>query len=356
MRKISIGILGATGTVGQMFVQMLDGHPWFEVTELAASDRSAGKSYGELMRSRWSAGAEIPEYARDMVVKECHPGLDCSIVFSALDSDVAGGIEEEFANHGYAVSTNARNHRMDADVPISIPEINPEHLGLIERQRTRRGSKGFIITNGNCSTISFCMGLKPLYDAFGVEKAVVTTLQALSGAGYPGVPSLDIVGNVIPFINGEEEKMQSEPLKIFGRLSGGAIRNAGFAISATCTRVGVVNGHTESVSVKLSRKADPDEVIEAWEDFNPLAGLGLPSAPRRPITYTRESDRPQPRKDASAGNGMTTVIGRLRECSILDYKFVLLGHNLVRGAAGSAILNAEMLVKQGYIDGQSIGK
>lgn len=349
MAKITVGVLGATGLVGQTIVNMLDRHPWFEVTELAASERSAGKRYEEVMESRWNTSHSIPEYARGLVVRECRPDLNCDLVLSALDSSVAEGIEKSFARSGYAVSSNARNHRMEPDVPLLIPEINANHLDLIRVQQKRRGWKGFIVTDPNCSTIQMCIALKPLIDCFGVEKVMVSTMQAVSGAGYPGVSSMDIVDNVIPFIGSEEEKMQTEPLKILGKLSGNAIKPLKMAISAQCNRVAVRHGHTECVSVELAGNATEDKMISAFREFRPLKSMGLPTAPEQPIIYLNNENRPQPKLDANAGKGMSVVIGRLRRCNILDYKFVVLGNNLVRGAAGAALLNAELLKVKGYL-------
>jgi len=349
MAKVKVGILGATGMVGQRFVQLLANHPWFEITEVAASERSAGVSYREAMQGRWKLEGEIPQKVARLKVKQCTPDLDCRVVFSALDASVAGPIEEEFAREGYVVVSNARNHRMDPDVPLLIPEVNPEHIEIIPKQRERWSKGGFIVTNPNCSTIGLVMALAPLKEAFGLRRVVVTTLQALSGAGYPGVASLDILDNVIPFISGEEEKVETEPLKIMGELREGKFVPAPFSISASCTRVNVRDGHLESVSVELEKKASAEEVIRAWEDFNPLKDLELPSAPKRPIIYRPERDRPQPLKDRDAEGGMACVVGRLRPCKVLDYKFFLLSHNTIRGAAGAAVLNAEYLLKRGYI-------
>lgn len=349
MKRIRVGILGATGLVGQTLVKLLEGHEWFEVSELAASERSVGRTYSEVMKGRWSISEKIPEYAQSMEVKECRPGLDCSLLFSALDSGVAGPIEEAFAGEGYAVSSNARNHRMEPDVPLLIPEVNAGHVSLIERQRKERKWDGFIVTNPNCSTIHLALALKPIYDAFGIEKVMVTTLQALSGAGYPGVPSLDSLDNVIPFIASEEEKLHSEPLKILGKLEGSSVSAAGFSISAQCNRVSVKYGHTECVSVKLARKPDVEELIAVLEAFNPLKGMGLPTAPAHPLIVMHEEARPQPRFDLHLEAGMASIIGRIRSCNILDYKFVVLGHNIIRGAAGGALLNAELLKAKGYI-------
>ncbi len=349
MERVKVGILGATGVVGQRFVKLLIDHPWFELTELAASERSAGLTYGEIMQERWKIEGEIPEKVAHMKVKECIPNLDCKVVFSALDAAVAGPIEEEFAREGYIVISNARNHRMDPDVPLLVPEVNPDHVRIIDRQRSRWPKGGFIVTNPNCSTIGLVLALAPLKRAFGLKKVIVTTLQAVSGAGYPGVASLDILDNVIPFISGEEEKIETETLKILGELGQGGFIPAEMVVSASCTRVNVRDGHLESVSVELVEKPSPEEVIQAWRSFNPLEGLGLPSAPVPPVIYREEKDRPQPLKDRDLQKGMACVIGRLRKCPVLDYKFFLLSHNTIRGAAGAAVLNAEFLLKKGYI-------
>ncbi len=351
MGKIKVGILGATGMVGQRFVQLLEGHPWFEVTGLAASEQSAGKAYEDAVAGRWKISADIPAYARRMKVKECRPNLGCKLVFSALDAAVAGPIEEEFARAGYVVSSNSRNHRMDSDVPLLIPEVNSEHLALIKRQQQQRKWKGFIVTNPNCSTIHMVLALKPLMDRFGIEKVVVTTMQALSGAGYPGVASMDIIDNVYPYIGMEEEKMQTETLKLLGSYNGSSkgIANAKIAVSAHCNRVNVSDGHTECVSVKLSKPATERDIIRTFESFNPLKALKLPSSPEHPIVVRKELDRPQPRLDRNTEKGMASVVGRIRKCDVLDYKFVVLGHNTIRGAAGAAILNAELMKARGLI-------
>jgi aspartate-semialdehyde dehydrogenase len=350
MAKIRVGILGATGAVGQRFVQLLDGHPYFEVTALAASDNSAGKPYGQACR--WRVSADMPAWAREMVVQPCEPGLGCEIVFSALPGDLAGEVEESFAAAGYGVSSNASAHRMDADVPLLVPEINPEHLGMILLQQQRRGwTRGFIVTNPNCSTIHLVLPLKPLHDAFGLRKVLVTTMQAVSGAGYPGVPSLDIIDNIVPYIGGEEQKVETEPLKILGEFDGAGVVPPGARISAHCNRVAAVDGHLECVSVELAKKATLDEIRAALAGFRGEPQmLSLPSAPARPIIVRDEPDRPQTRFDRDAEKGMASVVGRLRPCSILDWKFVTLGHNTIRGAAGGAILNAELLVAKGLWD------
>jgi aspartate-semialdehyde dehydrogenase len=349
MDKIRVGILGATGMVGQRFVQLLAHHPWFEISALTASERSVGMPYGEACH--WVVSEEMPALVKEMVVQESKPGLDCRLVFSTLPAEVAGPVEAEFAAAGYAVSSNASSHRLDPDVPLLVPEVNPDHLALIEVQRRRRGWKGFIVTNPNCSTAELVVALKPLWDRFGITALSVVTMQALSGAGYPGVPSLDILDNVIPYIAGEEDKVEKEPLKLLGRLEGETIKEAEIMISAQCNRVATRDGHLEAVSVKLGRKTTREEVVEALQSFRgPLQGLGLPSAPERPIVVRNEVDRPQPRLDRDEGRGMSVVVGRIRECPVLDYKFLVLGHNTIRGAAGAATLNAELLASQGYLD------
>jgi aspartate-semialdehyde dehydrogenase len=342
---IPVGILGATGSVGQKFIQLLAGHPWFEVTALAASERSAGKTYKEVVN--WFQSTPMDPRIGTMTVSQCKPTLPCRVVFSALDSSIAGEVEEEFARNGYFVFSNSRNHRMDADVPLLIPEINPDHLQLIKRQSY---GKGAIITNPNCSAIGLTMALKPLVDRFGVTKVHVVTLQALSGAGYPGVASLDIVDNVVPFISGEEDKMETEPLKILGHYSGNVIDFANIAISASCNRVAVQDGHLECASVKLSSEASIEAIKAAWSEFSgEPQQLNLPTAPSHPIHFFEEPNYPQPKLHRNIDNGMSVSIGRLRKCVLLDYKFVLLSHNTIRGAAGGAILNAELAHKKGLL-------
>ncbi|HEY4817613.1 MAG TPA: aspartate-semialdehyde dehydrogenase [Candidatus Acidoferrum sp.] len=348
-KKLRAGVLGATGLVGQRLVSLLADHPWFELTEVAASERSSGKTYAEAVR--WHQDAPIPAAARDLVVRGLAPTLECDFVFSALDSSVAGGAEEDFAGAGYPVVSNSRNHRMDADVPLLIPEVNAGHLDAIPVQQKNRGyDTGFIVTNPNCSTAGLVLVLKPLAEAFGLEKIFVVTLQAMSGAGYPGVASLDIQGNVVPFISGEEEKMESEPQKLLGKWNGDRFVDAGLGISAHCNRVPVLDGHLECVSLSLKKIASLREVREALREFEVSSELAaLPSALRNPIVVLEEQDRPQPRRDVSAGNGMAAVVGRVRECSLLDVKLTLLSHNLVRGAAGAALLNAELLASRGFL-------
>ncbi len=340
-------VLGATGMVGQLFIQLLDGHPWFQVAVVAASERSAGKKYNEV--AKWKLSAPIPQSVRDLEVMDITPKAvkDVDIVFSALPAEVAGKTEKDFAQAGHAIVSNASSHRMDPDVPILNPEINYDHIALIEEQRRRRKWSGAIVTNPNCSTAVLSLTLKPIYDEFGIGKVVVTTMQALSGAGYPGVASLDIVDNVIPFIRNEEEKMQSETLKILGTPS----KPADFKISASCNRVATLDGHTEAVFVELKRGAEPEEVIKSWEKFvGKPQKLKLPTAPVKPVVVRREEDRPQPRLDRMEGGGMSAVVGRVRKDPVVEgVKFIALGHNTIRGAAGVGILNAECLKSEKYI-------
>jgi len=356
-KKFRAGVLGATGLVGQRIVNLLANHPWFELTEAAASERSSGKRYAEAVR--WHLDTPIPEAARDLVVRGLEPNLDCDFVFSALDSSVAGPAEEEFARAGYPVVSNSRNHRMDPDVPLLIPEVNAAHLDAIPVQQKNRGyDTGFIVTNPNCSTAGLVLVLKPLADAFGLEKVFVVTMQAVSGAGYPGVPSVDIHANVVPFISGEEEKMESEPQKLLGRWDGSRFIDAGLGLSAHCNRVPVLDGHLECISVSLKKIASLAEVREVLSAFTVDAELAsLPTVVQNPVIVLSEDNRPQPRRDVDAGNGMAAVVGRVRECPLLDVKLTLLSHNLVRGAAGAALLNAELLAARGYfhrrVDSQS---
>ena len=347
-KKFRAGILGATGTVGQRLVQLLADHPWFELTEVAASERSSGKKYSEAVN--WHLNTPIPAGAANLIVKSLEPALECDFVFSALDSSVAGPAEEEFARAGYPVVSNSKNHRMSPDVPLLIPEVNAAHLDAIPVQQKNRGyGSGFIVTNPNCSTAGLVLVLKPLADAFGLEKIFVVTLQAVSGAGYPGVASLDILGNVVPFIGGEEEKMEEEPQKLLGRWDGSRFVEAGLGISAHCNRVPVENGHLECLSLSLKKIATLGEVREALRNFTVNDELAaLPTAVKNPVIVLDEENRPQPRRDVDAGNGMAAVVGRVRACPLLDVKLTLLSHNLVRGAAGAALLNAELLASRGF--------
>jgi len=348
-KKWRAGVLGATGIVGQRLVKLLSTHPWFELTEVAASERSSGRTYAEAVR--WHLDGPVPDRARGLLVKGLDPTLDCDFVFSALDSSVAGTAEEAFARAGYPVVSNSKNHRMDPDVPLLIPEVNAAHLDAIPVQQRNRGyDTGFMVTNPNCSTAGLVLVLKPLADAFGLEKIFVVTLQAVSGAGYPGVASMDIHANVIPFISGEEEKMESEPQKLLGKWDGARFVDAGLGLSAHCNRVPVLDGHLECVSLALKKIASLHEVREALRNFQVDAAVAaLPTAIPRPIHVLDGDDRPQPRRDVHAGEGMAAVVGRVRECPLLDIKLTLLSHNLVRGAAGAALLNAELLAARGFL-------
>lgn len=346
MKKIEVAVLGATGSVGQKFIELLTDHPLFELNELAASEKSAGKKYKDA--ANWIMHKPLSEKYSDMIIKECKPNLKSKLVFSALDASVAGEIEEEFAKAGYLVVSNARNHRFDNDVPLVIPEVNPDHLDMIKKQKFGEGA---IITNPNCSTIGLLIALKPLHDNFIIESFNVVTLQAISGAGYPGLSSMDILDNTIPFISGEESKMEKEPLKILGKMKAdGAVENANIKISAQCNRVAVIDGHLECVQVKLKKKPTAEEIIDSWVNFkSEPQKLNLPSAPKQPIYYFYEEKYPQPKIHRNLQNGMAVSVGRLRECSLFDYKFVVLSHNTVRGAAGGTILIAELLYSKGYL-------
>lgn len=346
MNRLRVGILGATGTVGQRFLQLLADHPQFVVTAVAASDRSQGKAYAEACA--WRLPGAVPDAVRDLVVQAPEPPLDCDVVFSSLPSDVAGAAETRFARAGYPVLTNSAPHRMDDAVPLLIPEVNPEHLALLDACKDT--GKGFIVANPNCSTVMIALALAPLATRFGVRAAAVTTLQAISGAGYPGVPSLDITDNVVPFIAEEEEKIERETRRILGALDGGRVAPAGFAVSAQCHRVNVVDGHLAAVRVTLDRPAEPGELREAWTAFAGVPQqLRLHSAPSRPIVVRDEPDRPQPRLDRDAGRGMSVTVGRIARDAVLGHRFVALSHNTIRGAAGAAILNAELLLARGYL-------
>jgi len=348
MKKYSIGILGATGMVGQRYIQLLEDHPWFEVTWLAASDRSSGKTYGEA--AKWRLDTPLPERIANMVVSPADPAGAPKIIFASIDAAIARELEPKFAAAGCAVLSNSSAFRMAPNVPLVIPEINAEHLGLIEEQEWRKASGGYLVTNPNCSTIGLVLALKPLEERFGIEKIFVSTMQAISGAGYPGVPSLDILGNVVPYIGGEEEKMEAETLKLLGKLEGHAVTPLAAGITAHCNRVAVVDGHTECVSIQLCKKATQEEILAAWAEYQPLSGKNLPFAPTQPVYYHANPDRPQPRLDANREKGMAVTVGRLRPCNLLDWKFVALSHNTVRGAAGATILNAELLASLGKLE------
>jgi aspartate-semialdehyde dehydrogenase len=343
---IRVAVLGATGTVGQRFIQLLDGHPWFEVAALVGSERSAGQTYGEA--SRWVLDTPMPPAVRAMTILSDDAELDTPLVFSALPSKTAGAIEQRLARAGHIVCSNASDHRDEPDVPLLIPEVNPEHLGLIATQRERRGWSGAIVTNPNCTATGPTMALRPLHEAFGVTKLLLVSMQALSGAGYPGVPSYDAMDNVIPYIGGEEPKVELEPQKMLGRLRDGQIEPAPFTSSAHCNRVPVLEGHLVCLSVAFARRPALDELAAALRGFRSLPQeLGLPSAPAQPIIVRDEPDRPQIRRDRNAEDGMATTVGRIRPCPILDYKFVCLSHNTIRGAAGGSLLNAELMHAQG---------
>ena len=346
--KIPIGILGATGVVGQRFIQLLERHPWFEVAWLAASDRSEGKIYSEA--ARWRLKTPIPTNVAAMRVSAASPDGAPKIIFAALDAAIAAEMEPPFAEAGCAVVSNSSALRMQSDVPLVIPEVNAGHIKLIDAQAWRKKSGGYVVTNPNCSAIGLVLALAPLQQRFGLEAVMAVTMQAVSGAGYPGVASLDILGNVIPYIRNEEEKMEEETLKLLGQVNGTRIIPAAFAMSAQCNRVAVEDGHTESVSVRLKTKTNREEIIAAWNDFRSEPQvLKLPSAPEHPVVYLDAADRPQPRFDVDLGAGMTTAVGRLRPCGVLEWKFTVLSHNTIRGAAGAAVLNAELLKAKGYL-------
>jgi aspartate-semialdehyde dehydrogenase len=347
--KIEVGVLGATGMVGQHFVKFLQGHPWFDLSWAGASDRSAGKLYKDA--TSWRLDGAMPAKVAGLTVNDCKPGNGApKLMFSAMDASVATEIERAFAEAGHIVVSNSKNHRMEPDVPLLVPEVNADHLKLIPHQQRNRGWKGQIATNPNCSTVVLTMALGPLKQ-FGITKVIVTTMQAISGAGYPGVASMDINANVIPFIGGEEEKMQQETQKILGTFAGDRVEPLAARVSAHCNRVPVVDGHTVTVSVELAAKPSEAEVLKAFEEFTALPQeRKLPSAPSVPVVYMAEKDRPQPRRDVERDRGMTVFVGRLRACPVLDYKFVALGHNTVRGAAGAAVLNAELMYSEGLLD------
>lgn len=351
MQSFDIGILGATGAVGQKFIRLLQDHPWFTIKALGASERSAGKPYKEA--AHWIESIELPEEAASIQVEECDPSVfkGVDFVFSGLDSSVATEVERNFAEAGIPVISNAKNYRMDKTVPLMVPEVNPDHAGIISGQNFSRDGSGWIVTNPNCVTVPLAMSLKPLNDAFGVQSVIVTSMQSVSGAGYPGVPSLDILSNVVPFIGGEEEKVQSESQKILGTFKNKEIHFSEMGIQATAVRVPTIEGHLLSVSVDLKDKPASFDIIRdaflSWE--SPIADLGLPSSPPLPVRLYQENRFPQPRLHAYREGGMQTAVGRLREGTVLDIGYVTLAHNTVRGAAGGAILNAELLATKGYL-------
>jgi aspartate-semialdehyde dehydrogenase len=347
-KKIEVGILGATGMVGQHFIKFLQGHPWFAITWVGASDRSAGKKYRDA--TSWRLDGEMPESVANLDVHECRPNANSpKLMFSATDASVATEIEQAFAGAGHVVVSNSRNHRMEQDVPLLVPEINFDHLRLLARQRKERSWPGIIVTNPNCSTIVLTLGLAPLIP-FGITRIVVATMQAISGAGYPGVASMDINANVIPYIGSEEEKMQQETQKILGVMNGTGVVPLAARVSAHCNRVPVVDGHLCAISAEFAKKPKLEDLRDAFENYTSLPQQRkLPSAPPRPVIYMPELDRPQPRRDVERENGMAVFVGRLRECPAFDYKFLACGHNTIRGAAGAAVLNAELMRSEGLL-------
>ncbi|MHB8302494.1 MAG: aspartate-semialdehyde dehydrogenase [Acidobacteriaceae bacterium] len=349
--RYSVGVLGATGMVGQRFIQLMEDHPWFQIAWLAASDRSSGKKYGGA--ARWKLDTPLPPPIADMTVSPATPENAPSIIFAALDTDIAREMEPRFAAAGCAVISNSSAFRMQADVPLVIPEVNADHLALLSQQKWNTAQqptrRGYIVTNPNCSAIGLVLALKPLAQRFGLRSVFVSTMQAVSGAGYPGVPSLDILGNVVPFIRNEEEKLEAETQRLLGKLENNQVTPLDCRISAHCNRVAVEDGHTESVSIALDTQASREDILAAWKEFQPLRGDNLPTAPLQPVEFDPSEDRPQPRLDRMRGRGMTATVGRLRPCSLLDWKFTVLSHNTIRGAAGAALLNAELLASQGKL-------
>lgn len=351
MERIKVGVLGATGAVGQRFALLLADHPYFDLVVLAASERSAGKRYREA--TNWILTDPMPTDLADMTVEPMSTQLECALLFSALPTEQAHQWEAKLAAAGYAIFSNAGAHRMDGDVPLLIPEVNPEHLKLLPIQQANRGwSNGFIVTNPNCTAIPTSMSLAPLHTAFGVESVIASSMQAASGAGYPGVPSLDLLDNLIPYVaESEEIKMAKEPNKMLGQLHHDTIVEAGITVSAHCNRVPVTDGHTVTISTKFKAQPSLGDILEAWQTWQPLPQqLNLPSAPQPPLVIRAEANRPQPRLDRDAGQGMATIIGRLRPCAVLDVRFVALAHNTIRGAAGGSVLNAELMYAQGQLD------
>jgi aspartate-semialdehyde dehydrogenase len=343
-----VAVLAATGSVGQRFVQLLADHPWFEIRAVTGTDRTVGRPYGE--GTNWILPGDIPASVAPMIVQPTQPGMDVPVVFSALPSSAAWELEPVFAAAGYVVVSNASAYRMAGEVPLLIPEINPDHTELIAAQKAHKGWSGYIVASPNCSTTSAILPLKIFQDTFGLEAAIITTLQAISGAGYPGVAALDITDNVVPNISGEDAKLEMEPKKLLGQVRDGRMELADIRLSAQANRVPVIDGHLASVSVRLGRSASVEEAIEALESWQPPAICGeLPSSPRPILIYLRDADRPQPRRDRDLGGGMAWVVGKVRECGVLDLRYMALTHNTLRGAAGGALLNAELLVAQGHI-------
>lgn len=344
-KKISVAVLGATGSVGQKFITLLANHPYFEVTEVSASSKSEGKLYKDAVN--WIQSETMPKYVGELVVKNNEPVFRSNILFSSLDSEIAGEVESNLANSGYRIISNSKNHRLDKDVPLLIPEVNFSHLDILKSQKYNGGC---IVTNPNCSTIGLVLALKPLLDKFGIESVNVVTMQALSGAGYPGVSSLDIIDNVIPFISGEEEKLETELLKILGKVKKNRIENIDIKVSASANRVAVIDGHLELVQIKLKKKATKENIINSWKNFSSEPqNLKLPTAPTKPLYYFYEDNYPQPKLHRNLDKGMAVAIGRLRECKIFDYKFAIMSHNTIRGAAGGSILCAELMYAKGLL-------
>ncbi len=347
-QKIDVAVLGATGSVGQRYIELLENHPQFRLAELVGSERSAGKRYGDAADWRISSGP--PSDVANMVVQNHTEPVKSPIVFCSLPGGIAFDVEQQLAAAGHYVFSNARDNRMESDIPLMIPEVNADHGAAVRVQQANRGWKGFVVTNPNCSTIHMVLALKPIWDAFGIEQCMVTTMQASSGAGYPGVPSLDLIDNVVPYIGGEEEKMQIETLKLLGNWDGSAFSDADLRVSASCNRVPVRHGHMEAVNLKLRQSASPEDVIDVLREFRGRPQeLNLHSAPERPIIVRDQADRPQPALDRDVAGGMASVVGRVRECNLFDVKFLVLGHNTIRGAAGASILNAELMVADGLI-------
>lgn len=347
--KIDVAVLGATGSVGQRYIELLDGHPQFRLRELFGSDRSAGKRYADA--ADWRISAAPPEEAANTVIKHHEQPVESPIVFCSLPGGLAREVETRLAAEGHYVFSNARDNRLDPDIPLLIPEVNPEHAAAVRVQQQARGWSGFVVTNPNCSTIHFVLALKPIFDAFGVEQLMVTTMQASSGAGYPGVPSLDLIDNVVPYIGGEEEKMEIESRKLLGGFDGQEFQYADMRVSAQCNRVPVRHGHMEAINVQLRQPASPSEVVDVLRAFKGRPQeLGLYSAPANPVIVRDQPDRPQPALDRDVAGGMASIVGRVRECPLFGIKFIVLGHNTIRGAAGASILNAELLLADGYIN------
>ncbi len=348
MQKLGVAVLGATGAVGQRFIQLLENHPWFYVAEVVGSSRSAGQPYGEI--TNWVLDGSVPDSVANLTVKPLDGQFESKLLFSALPKEAAETREIELAENGHVVCTNAAVNRMVEDVPLLLPEANYDHVQLIDIQREKRGWKtGAVVANSNCTAMPVVMSLAPLRE-FGISKILVVSAQAISGAGYPGVASLDILDNMIPYVSGDEQKLETETLRMLGAYDGSHVNWLNAAASASCNRVPVVDGHLVNVSIELTAKPGLDEVIETWKSFSaPDVVARLPSAPQHPLYYLPQIDRPQTRRDRNAGNGMSTSIGRLRECPILGYKFVALSHNTIRGAAGCSILNAELLAVKGYL-------